>query len=272
MKKSFFLILIIVVVLVGIYLVFVKKYCDSRISTFKTIVLTCQTLFEKYRDSRFLVPPTPQGTPADEVTDWKTYRNEEYGFEITFTDAWKGYQVESQPMGSNFGAGTLVFKILTTKNYGDGSGYAKPLKIYIYNHEYWSKLQKENGPKPGFLGRTQEYVFAYSTWQDPPAEFVGKDFGFDKVVASFKLDKSVSVVGLLCGGEPKSIVYTSQDGKYFSKVPVGIVDGPSFYYDMNGVEVAACSGFGPLEFQSAECKDFYSKRVEFSYENLCVNQ
>jgi hypothetical protein len=25
------------------------------------------------------------------TADWKTYKNEKYGFELTLTDAWKGY-------------------------------------------------------------------------------------------------------------------------------------------------------------------------------------
>ena len=124
------------------------------------------------------------------TSDWKIYKNTDFGFEVTLTDAWKGYKVELQPISSNIGSATLVFKVPTkSKNYGDGLGYAEPMIISVLNMKYWNKLQSEDGPKPEFLGKNSTYVFAYSFWQDPPTDLINVNLDLNKVVSSFKFTK-----------------------------------------------------------------------------------
>ncbi|MDO8492554.1 MAG: hypothetical protein Q7S34_02875 [bacterium] len=140
--------------------------------------------------------PTPTQTNAPAPTfasSWKTYTNIEYGFQLIFTDAWRGYKVKLQEISSNFGAGTLAFRVPTkSKIYVDEfgqDGYATVLKISILNPEYWASLQNEEGPKPTFLARNSNYVFTYSLWQDPPEDLLNVDFEWSKVTSSFKFAK-----------------------------------------------------------------------------------
>jgi hypothetical protein len=123
------------------------------------------------------------------AVNWRTYTNKTYGFQIQFTEAWKNYKVEIEPMSSNFGAGTLLFRIPTTdKNYGDGSGYATPLAISIYNSSYWNKRQAEGGPIGKYLGKSSAgWVFVANYWQDPPKDLMNVNFELDKVLSTFKL-------------------------------------------------------------------------------------
>src|SRR3989344_3952204 len=156
MKKIWIFVFVGIGIVVGTLFVLANHTCWLG-GNFDYYNNNCIT-FEKYGN---LDADVVAQSALNEVEGWKIYRNEEYGFKITFTDAWKGYEVELQPMSSNFGAGTVIFKLPTTKNYGDGSGYAEPLKIYVYSYEYWDKLQKEEGSKPGLLGKNSDSVFAY---------------------------------------------------------------------------------------------------------------
>lgn len=93
-------------------------------------------------------------------------------------------------MSSNFGAGEIAFRVPTnSKIWGDAfgkDGYATVMIISTFNPEYWDKMQKEEGPKPGFLGKNENWVFAYSFWQDTPDDWVNKPFTSDEIVSTFK--------------------------------------------------------------------------------------
>jgi hypothetical protein len=135
-------------------------------------------------EDKTLVQNTERQVPGEEI-----YRNEEFGFELQLNDAWKGYKVTSTEMSSNFGAGVLNFLVPTNSQIylGEEKGFARVMIISVFNPEYWESLQKEEGPKPGLLGKNSNWVFAYSPWQDPPEDLVGKDFKLMEVVSSFKL-------------------------------------------------------------------------------------
>lgn len=129
-------------------------------------------------------------TTQDEISAWKTYRNEKYGFELQLTDAWKGYQVKLAEVSSNFGAGSLLFCVPSTApiqtDNGCDKGYSKIMVVSIMSQEQWDFSEKQEGPKPGFLGRNTNYVFGYSFWQDPPNDLISKNFETDKAIASFR--------------------------------------------------------------------------------------
>lgn len=40
----------------------------------------------------------PAPTPVPAVADWKSYKNEKYGFELTLPETWKGYRVVEQKL------------------------------------------------------------------------------------------------------------------------------------------------------------------------------
>jgi hypothetical protein len=133
--------------------------------------------------------PTVSPTPA-QTTDWHTYINTQFGFQLSFTDAWKGYRVKFQQPGGY----TLVFAVpKEDKNYTDGfadAGYATEMKIEVIPLAQWNAIDpKTYGPLPSLLGQDSAYVFAYSI---PPArlqplDLKNVDFGIPQIVSSFKL-------------------------------------------------------------------------------------
>lgn len=124
-----------------------------------------------------------QQTETD-ISDWKTYRNEEYGFEVTLTDVWNGYRAITKPNITHI---DINFQIPTKDtSYGDKSGYATPFIISIYPISEWQKKQQEEGPSPIYINQNNVYVFSYSTWQDQPLDFIGKHIDSSQILSTFK--------------------------------------------------------------------------------------
>jgi len=59
-----------------------------------TIILAIIVVVVILAAGYFLYYKSPSRVQAPTTADWHTYRNTEYGFEITFPDSWKGYTVE----------------------------------------------------------------------------------------------------------------------------------------------------------------------------------
>ena len=124
--------------------------------------------------------------------DWHTYKNNEYGFEITFTDAWKGYKLEKENIIG--GIADVIDIQLPTKDqkWARFDYLATSLKILIYTPQTWSMISKDI-LSPNYITKNDKYVFAYILWQDVPSDFGGsssiayKILEFDKIISSFKL-------------------------------------------------------------------------------------
>jgi len=73
------------------------------------------------------------------------YKNEEYGFSLTFPETWEGYEVTVHPDG------TVCFS------------FDRPLplcilQLYIRSKDEWNDM-KESAKAPAFIGESEEYVF-----------------------------------------------------------------------------------------------------------------
>lgn len=118
------------------------------------------------------------------------YVNSDYNFQLTLPVSWKGYKTEIVEMSSNFGSGSILFRVPTTSTtwtdeHGN-DGYATVMRIHVFNSSYWDKLQSEEGPKPGFLGKNGDLVYAYSFWQDTPDDWTNKGFTSQEIVSTFE--------------------------------------------------------------------------------------
>ena len=129
--------------------------------------------------------------------DWRIYKNKEYGFEITFTDAWKGYKTEKEDVIGGI-AETIAIQLPTKDPKWANSGYmAIPLRILIYTPQNWPMASSDNF-SPKYITKNDKYVFAYSSWQNVPSDLgssnaeASKAFQFNEVISSFKLDQSAN--------------------------------------------------------------------------------
>jgi hypothetical protein len=101
---------------------------------------------------------------------WKTYINNDYGFRLTFTNSWKGYEVNVTNWQGNrvdnfeekFSGPEIIFKnpqSTPTQSYQD-------IPIMVINHATWNLIDQElvavsAAPiGPAKIGENSKYVFA----------------------------------------------------------------------------------------------------------------
>ena len=111
----------------------------------------------------------PDYAPAATVpSDWKTYRNTEYGFSLVFSESWQGYQVvKSTWQGWAIASGGAATQgpELTIKN-TQGKKELQPIPIMIFTPEQWAMVENESiavsaAPiGPGKIGQNAKYIFA----------------------------------------------------------------------------------------------------------------
>lgn len=133
---------------------------------------------------------TTESDEADSTADWREYKNEKYGFQLTLTDDWVGYRVEEGISDSNnIEIKYLTFYLPTNESTPEPSGYASPMYISIQTLDDWSKIEEMNSdgvPMATKIFQNETHVFAYQVWQDPPSDLVKKQIDPEQVINTFK--------------------------------------------------------------------------------------
>ncbi len=116
---------------------------------------------------------TPLGSPTTKLdtTGWKTYRNEEYGFEIIFNEGWRNYSVKilSFPELTRFD----FFLPTSEKDYpADEIGKINIMNFFVMSQKEWARTLKEDAPKSIYLGENSQYIFSYGVSQDAPNDLL----------------------------------------------------------------------------------------------------
>lgn len=90
------------------------------------------------------------------------YKNSTYGFQISLSEAWKGYQIET-PASPQGAEAEIDFVMPSTTE-------AVPLKIFVYKLANWGSA--DVATRGTEVARNSTYVFSYRTWDSPPADLV----------------------------------------------------------------------------------------------------
>jgi len=136
-----------------------------------------------------------EGTPEEECNDtvivddgsWKTYKNDEFGFELSFNDAWKGYSVNIETLSQAFGSPTLI-----KFGFAEGADLLPadiPLTIYVYPISNWNSLTQQAKEQVNYITKTKDHAYAYKQWSKAPADLADKNLEIRKVAESLKLTK-----------------------------------------------------------------------------------
>jgi hypothetical protein len=124
------------------------------------------------------------------TSNWKTYRNEKYGFELTMTDSWKNFITKENPNGDiEFYASAESFRLY----------YVGVVSIQEWDKEKEACKQKSQDEQDGIpcypyfsweIGRNDKYVFVAHPPQDFPSEdqYLVDDFQ-SKILTTFKFTK-----------------------------------------------------------------------------------
>lgn len=133
----------------------------------------------------------PQATSADETANWKIYTG--HGFQLTFTDAWKGYKVFSSEGSQGVGAPDYIdFSMPTSdktqcvQNVTDEvCGYAQIFEITI--------IAKDRNYQGTGVKITQDndnaYYYSISISNNLPDDLQRINFEAPKVISTFKFIK-----------------------------------------------------------------------------------
>lgn len=122
--------------------------------------------------------PTP--TSSTTVSSSDLYRNAQYGFEITFNSAWKGYTVSQKSEDK----AEVVYDIgIPTKDSNIANGIAVPLTVKIFN-----KADYQASPTLTKITENDKYVFAYSIWEQAPSDAAVTEKDIANVISTFKLN------------------------------------------------------------------------------------
>jgi hypothetical protein len=134
-------------------------------------------------------------------TDWKTYRNNEYGFGLTLTDAWKNYEVIQS--GGSQGVGDPRYfqfsmptsdktKHVSTMNV-DVKSYSDIFAITIYRKDIWDQMPKDQKAGYQILGQNSQFVYTYypssSIAGELPSDLKNINFEISKILSTFKFTK-----------------------------------------------------------------------------------
>jgi len=139
--------------------------------------------------------PKKEEAPKDETADWKTYTSTDYGFTLTFSDLWKGYEVKKLETDWNLDKTipTYYFNVPTQdKNVVAGeynsAGFASIFAVSVLTKSQWAAYQAGEGPKPSVeLARNDTHVFTYSQSQDRPEDTAAIYADVKNVIKTFKL-------------------------------------------------------------------------------------
>lgn len=125
--------------------------------------------------------------PTESSTaDWKTYTNEQYGFELKLPELFNGYQIKNR---TDIVYKDVIYIDIQIPVSSKEGGMASPLGIAVYPIKTWATVSAEGGPIPNYIMQNDLYVFAYFGWQDPPISLIGKDFKISQIISTFKFTK-----------------------------------------------------------------------------------
>lgn len=153
------------------------------------------------------IPPQATRTPwvgNEPPVGWENYMNAQYGFELTFTDAWKGYKVFSSVGGQIGSPDIFSFAMPTSdlsKCHGDSMrggvcGYVDLITLTVFDRNTWNSLDHVSPPQKiglKILGESARLIVIQKVSSSSlPVELKNVDFAFPQILSSFKFDERTS--------------------------------------------------------------------------------
>ncbi len=130
-------------------------------------------------------------------SNWKTFKEDIYGFQVSFPDDWKDYDIGVD--GSGGGAVYFGFYLPTTNTtFGDKSGWVNLFDLDIFTLAEWkdrSAMVKSTGeanfldPHPTVITQNNKYVYTYQPAHTAPADLQRALSEVSDIIKTFKLTK-----------------------------------------------------------------------------------
>lgn len=125
---------------------------------------------------------------ADETAGWETYRNEEYGFSLTFPESWESYTVEISKQSWNLRDVGIIDAIVFGLPAQKDLFVIFPIPLEKIERFGLNKFNPINWWGPvDYLNENSQYVFYYQTAQDVvDSSLVVKMNEFNSIKGSFQ--------------------------------------------------------------------------------------
>jgi len=126
------------------------------------------------------------------ASSWKTYVNNQDGFQLTFLDTWKGYAI-TENLSDDHTTKYIGFGLPSTKTcdvceWGFDKNYNNLFTISVYTKNAWAVASSEEGPKPTKIGEKGDKVFAYMHGNGIPMVSVANPYDdANEIVKTFKI-------------------------------------------------------------------------------------
>lgn len=145
-------------------------------------------LQERYEKSLTEYTKKKESGYFDQTANWKIYRNEKYGFELTLNNMWEDYKTTTEfDSLPQYGDVRIKFYLLTKdSSYKSNlTGYAVVFAIVVMDKESWSHIPE--GPRAIYLGEKGKYVFAYDNgYENVPIDLDLQQSQVDQILSTFK--------------------------------------------------------------------------------------
>jgi hypothetical protein len=121
----------------------------------------------------------------DELVNWQTYQNEEYGFELIFPDTWKGFTVERSE--TNYENSFYYFTHPQRKS-SDGMPGEVGFVILVYTQKEWDNwFDFSDMHKPSAINKKNGLIFAYSPGNAAaPGDLADRFNEINDIIKTFK--------------------------------------------------------------------------------------
>lgn len=154
---------------------------NSATTEEKTASESATTVTSDETESTATTAAATGSATATNTASWKTYTNSKYGFTLTFTDKWKGYEViDFRESGTGEAPAPAedqyeVYAPTSSTIWStDKKGYASIFKINVYDKTVFENILKSNDDpyinSNGVIAENGKYVFFKSTGQDYPED------------------------------------------------------------------------------------------------------
>ena len=121
-----------------------------------------------------------------DTSDWQTYRNEEYGFELKIPSDWPKFNVKvAYP--EKIASASIKLGFLTTEPaWHSKDGYAYIYGIILFTKDQYENYYTSDGGKPNILAENEKYIFTKSYGQDISEDLIGPWKGAEMVFSTFR--------------------------------------------------------------------------------------
>jgi hypothetical protein len=150
------------------------------------LILTISTLLALAATLAQLKTTSQQTSPTLDTSNWQTYTNTKHSFQLSLSNAWKGYRVQEVSVGINKDVDVVTFEIPCPTNpiVDKSSPWCSPFYIQIHPADKPPTFQQDN---IHVVAKNEAHIFV-AIVNDPSSDprFPNIDFNIPAILSTFR--------------------------------------------------------------------------------------